>query len=91
MDNSAVLTWEYPDVPGLQGFDIWMDEDPAAPGQFDTPTVGTPPEARSYTFTGLAPGTFYFIIRARVSNRPSGFSNQVSKTVEIPVPVLSVS
>lgn len=91
MDNSAVLTWEYPAVPGLERFDIFMDQSEEPPTGVQFPVANTPADARSYTFSSLAPGTYYFVVRAVVSGRDSGFSNQVSKTVEIPVPVLSVA
>jgi hypothetical protein len=91
MDNSAVLTWEYPAVPGLQRFDLFCDQTQESPNGFTSPAATAPPEARSYTFADLAPGTYYFAVRAVVAGVNSGFSNQVSKAIEIPVPVLSVA
>lgn len=91
MDNSAVLTWEYPDVPGLEQFRIYKDETPEPPEATQGHVAATLGNVRTFTFTGLPPGTYYFSVRALVSGRLSGLSNQVSKTVEIPVPVLSVA
>ena len=91
MDNSAVLTWEYPAVPGLQRFDLFWDETVDPPNGFTSPNTSVPGDARTFTVPDLAPGTYYFVVRAVVAGRNGGFSNQVSKTIEIPVPVLNVS
>jgi len=73
----VVLQWDPNSESDLAGYKVYYG---TASGTYGTPiTIGT---QVSYTFTQLAPGTYYFAVTAyNTAGLESGFSNEVSAVV----------
>ena len=74
--DTALLSWQASADPRVMGYEVWMGTRPS----YQTPTkVG---KATSYTYTKLAPGTYYFNVTSYDSaGKRSAMSNRVIKNV----------
>jgi hypothetical protein len=75
--GDVTLAWDPNVESDLAGYKVYYGK---APGVYGAPiSLGT---QTTYTVTGLAPGTYYFVVTAyNTSGLESGFSNEVSTTV----------
>src|SRR6185436_7752343 len=74
--DTALLTWEGTTDPRVMGYEVWVGTRPS----YQTPVkVG---KVTSYTFTKLAPETYYFTVTSYDSTgKRSVMSNRVIKTI----------
>lgn len=83
--DTVTLAWDPNTEEDPAGYRVYRGPAPGTYTWDPKPTVGVSP-APSYTFTGVAPGTWYFAVTAfNTSGLESGYSNEVSTTIE-PLP-----
>lgn len=78
-DTSATLSWGAVTEPDLAGYDVWRGGTSGAGYAKITPA---PISATTFTDTGLAAGTFYYVVTAVAAGGDvSPYSNEVSATI----------